>query len=85
MNFKFLFFLLLLLTVAVCSVQNAGVVRLRFLAWEFSASQALVIFLSAFVGVAIGSAASVLARRKRADSPPVGQSSPGTNRPLPPP
>jgi uncharacterized integral membrane protein len=69
MNFKFLLFLLLLLVVVVFSVQNAGVVRLRFLAWEFSASQALVIFLSALIGIAIGFVASVLARRRRAAPP----------------
>jgi len=55
-----------LLVVVVFSVQNAGMVRLRFLAWEFSASQALVIFLCALVGVGIG---SVLARRRGARPP----------------
>jgi uncharacterized integral membrane protein len=69
MNLKFLFFLFLLLVVVVFSVQNAGVVQLRFLSWEFSASQALVIFLSALIGVAIGSVASVLARRRRVAPP----------------
>jgi uncharacterized integral membrane protein len=69
MNFKFLFFLFLLLVVVVFSVQNAGVVRLRFLAWEFSASQALVIFLCALIGIAIGVAASVLGRRRRTAPP----------------
>lgn len=63
---KFLLFLLLLLAVVVFSVQNAGMVRLRFLGWAFSASQALVIFLCALVGVAIG---LVLARRWRAKPP----------------
>jgi len=69
MMFKFLFFLFLLLVVVVFSVQNAGLVRLRFLAWEFSASQALVIFLCALIGVAVGFAASMLARRRRATPP----------------
>ena len=68
MSVKFLLFLFLTLAIAVFSVQNAGAVRLRFLAWEFSASQALVIFLCALIGVAIGFAASVLGRRKRAKS-----------------
>jgi uncharacterized integral membrane protein len=63
---KFLLFSLLLLVVVVFSVQNAGMVRLRFLGWAFSASQALVIFICALVGVAIG---LVLARRWRAKPP----------------
>lgn len=80
MSLKFIFFLFLLLVVAVFSVQNADIVRLRFLAWEFSASQALVIFLSAFIGVAVGAISSMLARRRRATSLST-RATPGTDSP----
>ena len=64
MKAKYLFFLFLLLLVAVFSIQNAGMVRLRFLGWEFPASEALVIFLTALLGLLIGFSASVLTRRR---------------------
>ena len=67
MTFKLLAYLLLLLGIVIFSVQNADSVRLRFLGWTFSASEALVIFLCALIGVAIGFGVSAYARRKRAD------------------
>lgn len=71
MNFRVLFFLFLLLAVAVFSVQNADVVQLRFLVWNFSASQSLVIFLSALIGIAMGAVSSLRYLRKRtAPTPP---------------
>lgn len=81
MNLKFLFFFSLLLVVALFSVQNAGVVRLHFLHWEFAASQALVIFLSAFIGVAMGAVSSALARRM----PPAPPATNPRPAPTPPP
>ena len=81
MSFKFLLSLLLLLVVVVFSVQNAGVVRLRFLSWEFSASQALVVFLSASVGAGIGAVFSARARRRPNTPPPQVEPPPRTEPP----
>ena len=50
MNFKLLIVLILMLLVAVFSVQNAGMISVRFLLWQFAMSQALVIMLAAVCG-----------------------------------
>jgi uncharacterized integral membrane protein len=44
----------LLLLVIIFAVQNAAVVTIQFLPWKFSASLALVIFLTGAAGTIIG-------------------------------
>lgn len=44
----------LMLLIVVFAVQNATVVTIQFLAWKFSASLALVIFLTGAVGTVVG-------------------------------
>ena len=69
MNIKLLIVLLLMLVVALFSVQNAETITVRFLYWQFAMSQALVIMLAAIFGALAG---AVMARRKpeRAAAPP---------------
>lgn len=44
----------LLLLIAIFTVQNAAVVTVRFLFWDFSLSRALMIFFVFAAGVAVG-------------------------------
>ena len=46
--------LVLMVLVALFSVQNAGVITVRFVTWHFEMSEALVILLSAFCGALAG-------------------------------
>lgn len=48
-----IFGLLVVLLVALFSVQNAAPVAISFLFWKFEASLAIVIFLSALAGVLV--------------------------------
>lgn len=48
-----IFLLIIVLAVAIFSVQNAAPVEITFLLWKFEASLAIVIFLSVLTGVAI--------------------------------
>ena len=74
MSIKLLVVLLLMLVVALFSVQNAGTITVRFLSWQFAMSQALVIMLAAICGALAGAiAGAVMTRRKperAAASPP---------------
>lgn len=70
MKFKTIVVLLLMLLVALFSVQNAEVITVRFLGWQFALSQALVILLSAFCGALAGLAIGTLSRVRRPDSTP---------------
>jgi lipopolysaccharide assembly protein A len=64
MNAKLMIVLLLMLVVALFSVQNAETISVRFLSWHFAMSQALVIMLAAIFGVLAGAiAGAVVARR----------------------
>lgn len=45
---------IIILIVAVFSVQNAAPAAISFLFWRFDASLAIVIFLSVFAGLIIG-------------------------------
>jgi putative membrane protein len=60
-----IFIVLLVAVVVLFSVQNASPVSVAFLAWKFDASLAIVIFLALAVGVVIGVAIALSARRKR--------------------
>ena len=67
MRFKMLLALVLMLVVAIFSVQNAGMITVRFLHWHFTLSEALVILLSAFTGALAGLAIGTLSTRRRAN------------------
>ena len=70
MKLKLLFVLVLMLAVALFTLQNATVITLRFILWEFPVSQALVILLSAIFGALIGLAVGALAGRTSQPAPP---------------
>ncbi|HWA24249.1 MAG TPA: LapA family protein [Lacunisphaera sp.] len=65
MKLSWVFVIGLLVFVAVFSVQNAGPVTVRFLAWETSVSAALVIQLAALLGGLVGLTAGAWSRRSR--------------------
>src|SRR5688500_10975018 len=81
MKLSWLFVILLLIFVAVFSVQNAGVITVHFLAWEFQISAALVIQLGALLGGLVGLGFGAWSRRapKPVDKPATATT------PLPPP
>ena len=54
MRIKLILSLLLLFIVALFAVQNAAVITIKFLLWEFDISQALMIFLTLAIGLVIG-------------------------------
>lgn len=66
MNFKALMvLLLLLLVVAMFSVQNYETITVRFLYWQFAMSQALIIMLAAIFGALAGAIAGAVMSRRR--------------------
>jgi uncharacterized integral membrane protein len=65
MKFKAILILVLMLLVALFSVQNAEMITVRFLSWRFAMSQALVILLAAFCGALGGLALGTLSRLRR--------------------
>jgi len=69
MKISWLFVILLLVFVAVFSVQNAEPMVVRFLVWERSMSAALVIQLAALLGGLVGLTAGAWSRRGRRTSP----------------
>lgn len=50
MGWRFVLSLLFALVVALFALQNAGTVEIRFLVWELTISQALIILVSAIFG-----------------------------------
>lgn len=68
MKLSWVFVLLLLIFVAIFSVQNADVITVRFLAWQFTLSGALLIQLAALLGVFVG--IGIGWRSRRAVPPP---------------
>jgi uncharacterized integral membrane protein len=64
MNFKLILGAVLLLATLVFSVQNAGVVDVKFLAWKFPTSLALVIFGALAAGLIGGWAITSALHRK---------------------
>ena len=64
MNLKLVLGAVLLLAALVFSVQNAGAVDVKFLAWKFSTSLALVIFGALAAGLIGGWAITSALRRK---------------------
>lgn len=69
MKLSWLLVILLLVFVAVFSVQNAEPITVHLLAWKYSASAALVIqlaaLLGALVGIVVGSVSARASRRQR--------------------
>lgn len=63
MKLSWIFVILLLIFVAVFSVQNAGVLTVHFLMYEIQASAALVIQLAALLGGLVGLAFGAWSRR----------------------
>lgn len=63
MKLSWFFVLLLLIFVAIFSVQNADVITVRLLAWEFTLSAALLIQLAALLGAFVGIGIGVRSRR----------------------
>jgi uncharacterized integral membrane protein len=68
MNLKLVLGAVLLLAALVFSVQNAGAVDVRFLAWKFSTSLALLIFGALAAGL-IGGWAITSALRRPSKTP----------------
>lgn len=69
MSIKFILAAPLVLAVLIFTVQNAGVVDVRFFGWSFAVSLALVIFATLAVGFMAGwGLASALRFRKRSKS-----------------
>lgn len=64
MKLSWILVMLLLAFVALFSVQNAEVVTVRFLVWQFSLSAALVIQLAAFLGALVGLIIGALSGRE---------------------
>lgn len=54
LQFKFYALLALVLLIVLFTVQNAAVVTINFLFWEFSVSRALMIFFVLIIGIIIG-------------------------------
>jgi uncharacterized integral membrane protein len=57
--------LLIIVFVAIFSVQNAAPVSISFLVWQFQASLAIVIFLCALSGIVVGTILTFMVRVKR--------------------
>jgi len=57
--------IIIILIVAVFSVQNAAPVSISFLFWQFQASLAIIIFLCVLSGIIVGSILTFLIRIKR--------------------
>lgn len=57
--------IIIVLIVAVFSVQNAAPVSISFLFWQFQSSLAIIIFLCVVSGIAIGSVLTLLIRVRR--------------------
>jgi hypothetical protein len=77
MKVSWIFFIVLLVFVAVFSVQNAEPMTVRFLAWEITMSAALVIQLAALLGGLVGLSVRAWSLRTR----PVGDETPTSTTP----
>lgn len=56
--------IIIVLIVALFSVQNASPVSIAFLFWQFQASLAIIFFLCLLCGIVVGSALTFLIGRK---------------------
>jgi len=71
MKVKTILVLLLMILVALFSVQNAEVITVRFLHWQFALSQALVILLASFCGALAGLLIGTWGTRRRPPRPEI--------------
>jgi uncharacterized integral membrane protein len=83
MKLSWFFLILLLIFVALFSVQNAEPITVRFLAWEITMSAALVIQLAALLGGLVGLTAGAWSRHSQrkevaAPAPPAGPTEDGS-------
>jgi uncharacterized integral membrane protein len=87
MKLSWFFVILLLVFVAVFSVQNADVISVQFLTWQIQMSAALVIQLAALLGALVGLAFGTWSRRsprpveKPRETPPAAAARSGTPMP----
>ena len=65
MNWKIALILALSFIVILFTVQNYQATQVKFLFWAFTASRALVLFLTLSIGVIIGWAGSYIGRKKK--------------------
>lgn len=63
MRTSWILVILLLVLVALFSVQNAAMITVRFAVWEFSTSAALIILLAALAGALVGFVVGAFSRR----------------------
>jgi hypothetical protein len=71
MKLSWVFVIILLLLVAIFSVQNAEMMTVRFMFWHFDLSAALVIQLAALFGASVGLVVGVYSSRTvRPGEPP---------------
>jgi lipopolysaccharide assembly protein A len=78
MKIKTIFVLVLMILVALFSVQNAATTTVRFLTWQFAMSQALVIMLSVFCGALVGLVLGTVGGRQRSRPGDIPPSQPDT-------
>jgi uncharacterized integral membrane protein len=64
MKLSWLFVILLLLLVSLFSVQNAELITVRFMIWQFQMSAALVIQIAAVLGAMVGLLVGAFSGRK---------------------
>lgn len=64
MKLSWLFVILLLLLVSLFSVQNAELITVRFVVWQFQMSAALVIQIAAVLGAMVGLLVGAFSGRK---------------------
>ena len=79
MKLSWILVILLLIFVAVFSVQNAESITVRFLAWEITMSAALVIQLAALLGGLVGLSAGAWpkqAKHKASEAPAISPTPP---------
>ncbi len=71
MKLRWILVLILMVLVALFSVQNATPISVRFLVWEFSMSAALVILLAAMLGALVGLIVGTFGGRRRNQPAPM--------------
>lgn len=76
MKLSWILVIVLLVIVAVFSVQNAEPMTVRFFGWEITMSAALVILLAALAGALVGLIVGATSRRPRPPAEPQWQPKP---------
>jgi len=68
-SWKMTLILLLVLVVTVFIFQNHEITKVKFLSWSFEGSEAVVLFLTLLVGMAIGGIISFVVHREYMKTP----------------